>query len=244
MRKLTYWLTLPLLAPVLLLQGKQVRRNIPKLPEPAGLRSGIDGAGSKLRLLVLGDSAAAGVGVAHVQQSLCGHLVNSLQSHFQVDWRLLAKTGANTADAIQWLELLPCEKFDLVVTSLGVNDVTRGLGVSRWLKQQRRLRYLLLDKFSASQIIVSSLPPVGRFPALPSPLRWYLGKRAEHFSFRLRRDLAVAANCHFLPLEFDLPASAMATDGFHPGLAVYAQWAREVLSIAQLRPSALLKSSV
>ncbi len=52
------------LAPLLLWQGRHVRRVTPRLPEAAGPRAGTTGHGPPLRLLVLGDSAAAGVGVA------------------------------------------------------------------------------------------------------------------------------------------------------------------------------------
>ena len=52
------------LGPVLLAQGHYVRRVTPRLPEPEGLRQGVEGSGPPLRLLILGDSSAAGVGVA------------------------------------------------------------------------------------------------------------------------------------------------------------------------------------
>ena len=51
------------LSPLLICQGMYVRRVTPKLPEADGPRSGEAGSGALLRLLVLGDSAAAGVGV-------------------------------------------------------------------------------------------------------------------------------------------------------------------------------------
>ena len=67
---MTHWLLTLLLGPLLLYQGFRVRRNILLLPEPPGERTGTAGDGPPLRLLVTGDSAAAGVGAAH-QQSAC-----------------------------------------------------------------------------------------------------------------------------------------------------------------------------
>src|ERR1039458_811528 len=52
-------------APVIVVQGRQVRRATPVLPEAAGPREGTEGAGehgAELALLVLGESTAAGVG--------------------------------------------------------------------------------------------------------------------------------------------------------------------------------------
>lgn len=47
------------LGPLLLGQGRYVRRVTPRLPEPEGERQGVIGAGPALRLLILGDSAGS-----------------------------------------------------------------------------------------------------------------------------------------------------------------------------------------
>lgn len=54
-------LVLLLMAPVLLPQGISIRKSTPKLKEAAGPRHGIEGQGKPLRLLLIGDSAAAGL---------------------------------------------------------------------------------------------------------------------------------------------------------------------------------------
>ena len=73
-----YHLALILIGPVLFLQGKHVKRVTPKLSEPEGHRHGQVGQGKGLSLLIVGDSAAAGVGVEHQQQALSGRLVAAL----------------------------------------------------------------------------------------------------------------------------------------------------------------------
>ena len=52
------------LAPLLVVQGWYVKRVTPRLPEAEGARQGVTGQGQRLRLLVVGDSAAAGVNAA------------------------------------------------------------------------------------------------------------------------------------------------------------------------------------
>ena len=52
------------LFPILIPQGLYVSITVPRLPEPTGERVGEVGHGSPLRLLIVGDSSAAGVGVA------------------------------------------------------------------------------------------------------------------------------------------------------------------------------------
>ena len=112
------------LGPILFAQGLYVRWVTPRLPEPAGVRCGMGGAGKSLRLLVVGDSAAAGVGADSQSSALSGQLVSALAPHFCLSWRLLARTGYKVQDVLDHLESAHPESFDLAVVSVGVNDVT------------------------------------------------------------------------------------------------------------------------
>jgi len=216
------------LAPILLAQGRQVRRSVPELPEPDGPRSGIAGSGPLLRLLVVGDSAAAGVGAATQDEALSGQLAVSLAPTFHLHWTLLAFTGATTADMLDRLRREPAARYDVVVTSLGVNDVTGRLSLATWCRQQQELVELLASRFGARLILLSALPPMHRFPALPQPLRWYIGSRARDFDRVLAEVAASRPGCEFLALDHEMmDVSAMASDGFHPGPPIYALWARE-----------------
>ncbi len=221
------------LGPLLVAQGIYVRRHTPKLPEPPGPRAGIVGDGPPLRLLITGDSAAAGVGASSQDEALSGRLVSDLSSSYRLDWRLEARTGATTRQTLTRLQRLGGSQFDVLVTSLGVNDVTRAISEAEWLAGQRQLRSLARQTLGVSLIIVAGLPPVERFPALPQPLRWYLGQRALHFSRLLRNDLEADPSAHFLDLRFSLDQSLMASDGFHPGPVIYAEWASRVAAIVR-----------
>lgn len=64
-----------LLGPLLLWQGRRVRATALRLPEAAGPRTA---EGSALRLLIVGDSSAAGVGAAHQDEALAGRLAQAL----------------------------------------------------------------------------------------------------------------------------------------------------------------------
>ena len=214
-----------LLGPLLLLQGKFVRRTIEVLPEPIGQRQGRIGGGKRLRLLIVGDSAAAGVGAATQDQALLGCLISALQDDYAVTYLMLANTGDSTLDCIRHLQSSPAQKFDAVLTSLGVNDVTSGCSENTFATRQAMLIELLQSKFEPQQIILSGLPPMSHFPALPQPLRWYLGAQAKRFNRELCA-LASQHNLDFIEFEFDGDLSVMASDGFHPGPKVYLQWAR------------------
>jgi hypothetical protein len=98
-----YEMTLFPLGPVFALQGRYVRRVTPRLPEAPGPRAGTHGAGSELRLLLLGDSAAAGVGAPSQDEALCGRLTSELAQSFRVSWALVARSGATTAGTTRHL---------------------------------------------------------------------------------------------------------------------------------------------
>ncbi len=221
------------LAPLLLAQGLHVRRRIPRLPEPEGERSGCAGQGRPLRLLITGDSAAAGVGVGHQEQALSGQLVQQLAGDFQVSWRLLAQSGFTTAQIIECLRAAPVERFDVAVISIGVNDVTAGVGVRTWLARQQQLLTLLGERFQVEHVLFSSLPPMHLFPALPQPLRWFLGSRARHFNHAIAQYLQGHGQGELICP--DLHGLTTASDGFHPGDASYAAWARRLADVIRAR---------
>ncbi|MDP1612659.1 MAG: SGNH/GDSL hydrolase family protein [Sulfuritalea sp.] len=221
-------LTTLALAPILLAQGRQVRRSVPVLPEPEGPRAGTSGSGPLLRLLIVGDSAAAGVGAATQDEALSGQIAVALAPTFRLQWKLLAFTGATTADMLARLRQETAADYDVVVTSLGVNDLTARRSLATWRRQQLELVALLESRFKTRHILLSGLPPMHRFPALPQPLRWYIGRRARDFNRVLAAVAACRPGCEFLALGHEMmDVSAMASDGFHPGPPIYALWARE-----------------
>ena len=214
-----------LLGPILLIQGLIVRRKTIVLSEPDGSRQGQSGTGQPLKVLIVGDSAAAGVGVDHQNKALLGQLINHLTDNFCVSWQLEAITGATTQSTIKSLENLQNSKFDVVVTSLGVNDVTSNISLSKWLQQQNTLQRICTEKFNTQLVIVTALPPMGQFPALPQPLRWYLGRRSDQFNQSLENQVLNKSNIHYMSIGSIDDNKAMASDGFHPGAKVYQQWA-------------------
>jgi lysophospholipase L1-like esterase len=222
-------LAIPLL-PLLALQAWHVRRITPRLPEPEGEREGRRGEGAALALLVLGDSAAAGVGASHQDEALLGRLVAALADLPALQWRLLARTGDTTDDALRHLRAQRDLRADVVVTSLGVNDVTALRSARAFVAMQRRLIEHLRAHCGARRFLISGLPPMHAFPALPTPLRGFVGRHARRLDRALADWIATQADCVHLPFG-ELPAPAMmAPDGFHPGPPIYAEWAARVAS--------------
>lgn len=131
------------MGPWLRIQGRRMRNTGVRLPEPAGPRSGCAGEpdGRSLRLLFVGDSTAAGVGVKEQQFALAPQVAEKLARlrGSGVHWQLIAKTGATTASAMQLLDESTPERSDVLVLSLGTNDVTRQRSPKTFLRVSDKL---------------------------------------------------------------------------------------------------------
>lgn len=219
------------LSPILLMQGIYVRLVTPKLPEPTGPRCGAAGKGKPLRLFILGDSAAAGVGSNTQSSALSGQLVSMLFPHFNVSWLLTAKTGHKVRDVIHQAESADPEIFDVAVVSVGVNDVIGGTLLKNWRSLLENLCEQLRIKFRVQHVLLTSIPPMHAFPALPIPLRWFIGKRAADLNRAMKEFAKKIDGCVFVQPSFPLTKEFIASDGFHPSPAAYKLWAEVLVGV-------------
>lgn len=216
------------LAPILLWQGRKVRQRTLRLPEAAGARTGSLGLGLPLRVLLLGDSAAAGVGVGRQEEALAGQLAAQLSSEYQVAWQLLAESGLKCQQLLSKLDDLTVQPYDCVVLSIGVNDVTAGTKDQQWLAQLKQLQERLRRDFNVQHIFISAIPPMQYFTALPTPLSGYLGRRAQRLN-RLTAQLAERGDgLYFMSIELGVDPQMLAADGFHPSGQAYRLWAEQI----------------
>jgi lysophospholipase L1-like esterase len=221
------------LGPVLLPQSKWLKRNALRLPEAVGPREGKVGDGEPvLRLLVVGDSSAAGVGVADQAQALALPLACCLSQHLgaAVTWQLVAQTGIDTAEARAILRQSVLQPTDVVVTALGVNDVASQNSAPSFVEEMALLWSELQERTGARWAVVSGLPPMGLLSAVPHPLRWYLGRYATWLDAALRR-WTRQQGLGYCALQFPAGPGALALDGFHPGPGLYPQWAERLAEI-------------
>jgi lysophospholipase L1-like esterase len=221
-------LLLAFLWPVLWLQGKHVRRVTPRMPEAAGSREGVCGRGSVFRVLVAGDSGAAGVGVATQDEALCGQLVHRLSQHHTVEWCVLAVNGLDSPGLVRLLEDAPVSRYDVVVLSMGANDVTCLCSPQRWVQWQSQLAELIANRFAPKLLVHSAVPPMHNCMALPQPLRWFLGRWALEMNGLLSSLLRgqEVRTMHWHPEG--TTSDGMAVDGIHPSSDGYSQWADEL----------------
>ncbi|HYD78893.1 MAG TPA: SGNH/GDSL hydrolase family protein [Paucimonas sp.] len=220
------------LYPLLLAQGRRTRRITPRLPEAVAPYDGIAGAqhaGAPLSLLTVGESPVAGVGVGTHEEAITGQFALALARHVRrpVAWRACGKNGVTVRQAIeQVLPEVPPQSVDIALVAFGVNDTTAFHSVARWRNDLRALLRALDERCQPRAILLSGVPPVGAFPALPQPLRWVMGMKARALD-RAARELARdMPRTHYVALALDTSdRDMMASDGYHPSHKGCAAWA-------------------
>lgn len=221
-----WWCLVICLAPLLMPLALRVRRRTLRLPEASDCREGAcAGAGTPLRVLLIGESTVAGVGVVRQQQALAGQLAEALAAGLQrqVQWRACGENGITAQDACK--RLLPealAWPADIVVLVFGVNDSTHFTPPQRWRSALQQLSTALAA--NGAELVFSGVPPLKDFRALPWLLRQVLGLRAALLD-RVLRQVAGEHGAVYCSLDVRLAGESLAVDGYHPSAVGYRQWA-------------------
>lgn len=214
---------LPLVLPLVI----HTRRTALRLPPAEGAQSGFVAAGQggePLRLLLIGESTVAGVGVEAQESALAGCLARALATRLErpVAWRACGENGITAGEACE--RLLPLalnEPADLVVVVFGVNDTTHLSSLARWEGSLRALSRGLSAR--GERVVFTGVPPIQHFSALPWPLRQLLGLRAGLLDSELRR-ISAEERAQYARLELRFAAEYLARDGYHPSALGYQVW--------------------
>jgi len=220
LRSLFFWSALPFLAP----QALYVRQTAPRFAGAGGPNSGSTGSGERLSLLAVGDSIIAGVGASELSKALVGQTAHGLANTLgrQVDWRAHGYSGANSTKLLEThMPLLSDLGADVVITSIGINDVTSMTTLPRWRKNLSTLFRQLLAHNDDAVIAFAGLPPLHGFPLLPQPLRAVLGLRARDFDLAAIEVIEKHPQVVHVPVDFETTPDQFAADGYHPNEASY-----------------------
>jgi len=227
LKRLGFWLLLPVSA----VQGLRLRRTAVRLPEATGARTGVSGQGEKLQLLALGDSIIAGVGTGTMEQSLPVQFAVALAEvrMCSVHWNVKGANGADISGLRHSInQLHPGQRADVILISIGVNDVT-GLSSTRyWRFQLNQLILELRTKWPHADVIFAGLPPMHQFPLPPQPLRFTLGQRAATLDMIAAGIISRQAGMLHIPTDINPLEQDFCEDGFHPSAESCGNWAREL----------------
>jgi lysophospholipase L1-like esterase len=219
-----------LLFPLLYAQAQGVRTSVEPLPEPPGPRAGREGRGdAELRLLVIGDSSAVGVGASHQDEALARPLARQLAQKIggAVRWTLLARTGLTSEATRAFLQATAVPPADLAVIVLGVNDITNQVPPAAALRARGEVAIWLEAHAGVTDVLFPALPEMELFPALPQPLAWWAGqmsRRNNRAQARWANAWPLAApRVRHVPMDGVMQPELMGADGFHPGPGLYAR---------------------
>jgi len=220
MRRFVFWAALPFVIP----QAVRVRRNAPRFPAPSGPRSGVVGKGRALRLLAIGDSIIVGVGARTMENALVGLVAANLASRLErrIHWSAVGSIGATTTKVHrQLLPRVEAQPFDLIIVSAGVNDITALATRAHWRAALDGLLGALGAHSPRAVMALVGIPPLGRFPLLPQPLRSVIGLRGGTFDSVARAVVARHPRVTYVPVTLTAGPGRFSEDGFHPSETSY-----------------------
>jgi lysophospholipase L1-like esterase len=219
-------------------QAKLARRAIPRAEVPPPVCDGLYGAdqpGEPLTAAMLGDSSAAGYGVALARDTPGALLAAGLAELAGRPVRLVCRAvvGARSVGLDAQVDAMLTEAPDVTVIMIGGNDVThrvRPQDAVRQLDQVvRRLRAI------GSEVVVGTCPDLGTIKPIQPPLRW-VARRASRILAAAQTIAVVEAGGRSVSLgdllgpEFAAsPGEMFSADRFHPSAEGYSAAAAALL---------------
>jgi lysophospholipase L1-like esterase len=191
--------------------------------------------GPAIRVAVLGDSGMAGYGVERVEETPGAHLASGISAYSgrRVYLGAYAVVGAQSSHIMAQLERALMIEPDVVVISVGTNDVTHTVGVSTSVAHLSAAVRRARD--AGIEVVVGTCPDLGTVRPINPPLR----QVAREWSRRLAKAQSIAAVqagarsvslATILGPEFDArPTDLFGPDRFHPSAEGYAAFAGVLL---------------
>ena len=225
------WFFLLPLLPILFLQALYTRGKAIKLPDAEPPYSGRYGASDvSFDLVGFGDSVIAGTGLSKAEQSITSKLGEEIQKKtgHSVKWSSYGVNGDKLKDLLARVNSISGNGGNLIVVSVGVNDVTRLTSLKAWRRDLRVLINKLRGRFD--RLLFLGLPPMEAFPILPFPLRWFLGLRASMLNFCLAEETEIFHDVFHFEYHGRPSNRDMAEDGYHPSESACEDFAKIIVN--------------
>jgi len=113
--------------------------------------------------------------------------------------------------------------------SVGVNDVTGLTSLKKWRSNLSQLIQELQAHSPGVLIGLAGMPPLGRFPLLPQPLRAMLSLRGKLLDEVARQVSDGYHNTLHVPLDFEPDPDQFSADGYHPSEESYSEFGCQIV---------------
>jgi lysophospholipase L1-like esterase len=232
------------LLPFMYIQGTRIRRKVPALPEATGPEGNCHkGSGRMLKLLYLGESTIAGVGVQTHAEGFAGTLSQLLSQKYDaaVEWKVYAKSGYTALEIHKkMLPLISENTADLIVIGLGGNDAFTLNTPWKWKSHIRELIFSIQKQFVNTPVLFLNMPPIKEFPAFTPLIKFAIGNLVEMLGEELAVVVGEFKDVHYCAqnmtmadwakkLDADADVTAFFSDGVHPAKITYQLWAKDIL---------------
>jgi lysophospholipase L1-like esterase len=229
------------LSPVLMVQARHLRHVIPILPEADTPWDGAIDGPDPVRILVLGDSTAAGVGVTSQLDALPGNIARAIRDHWERGsmWSAVGKNGGTAHDIVEnYLDEACSAEYDLIFLSIGANDVLGARSRGAFRRDVRTILRRLRSANPSALILMSSLPAFFRFEGMPNPLRWVLYLHSQSLESAARKFVRGEPGVIMSTPPPPYTVGFFARDRFHPSATGYRDWVDFMLTDSKLVPVA------
>jgi lysophospholipase L1-like esterase len=218
-------------------EARLARRWVGPMGEPPPPADGIwgHGDGEPIRLLVLGDSSAAGLGVATALETPAVLLAAGLSAVAERPVALTnaAVSGARSSDLAAQLDSVKPIAADVMVCMIGANDVTGRVPPAEAVRALSETVSRL--RTAGAEVVVGTCPDLGTIEPIAQPLRM-LARRWSRQMAAAQTVAVVEAGGRTVSLgdilgpEFAArPGELFSSDRFHPSAAGYAAAAAVIL---------------
>jgi lysophospholipase L1-like esterase len=219
-------------APFLYLQGQYIRRKIGRIPDAGGELVGKFGSDEqRVKLLVLGESTAAGMGARTHETALAGQFSRFLGEKINksVEWHVVGRSGITIKETIDELvPRIPDEKFDYILLALCGNEVLKLRSPISFRRDMTGLLRILREKNPNATFFITNAPAVRLSPVLPNPIKFILGHLSALHDANAREFTAEMTNVFYFHQPTEVPADFWA-DGIHPSEKGYTAWSKRMI---------------
>lgn len=201
--------------PFLIIAGKKLRKRITRLTAYSDFLS-FTNSNATQKLLIIGESTAAGVGASDQSQTFAAHTFNLLQRDYHI--YNIGKNGLK-ASSLSWLfqkntQRLP-NQFDQAVILIGANDCFQFSSPQKFSKGlQDSIDHL--HEHGCRSITFPLIPPVHQFPAIPPLLQFFLGIHRQVLIHQMIYIANRNKSVIYIHQNEKYPADFFAKDGIHP----------------------------
>lgn len=236
-----YWIfrlgIFPIL-PFLFFEAAQIKRTGIRLPSLSENKKFGNG---KSKLLLIGESTAAGVGASSIEKTLGGNL----SSLFGKDYELvnLGKNGLTARQAYSFLKKNQGDKplkINGLILFLGANDCFRLTRPGHFKDSLQQLITSASTDYQPDWIYLADIPPVHLFPAFSILMKKFLKIQRSYLQQEMVELATNNRKIIFAPIYLDLQPDFFSKDKIHPsdkGYQKIAEFAWETLQLKGCMPS-------